>query len=150
MGYNVRENNPSWKGGKSITNGRPLTLLRGHPRARHEGYVLDHILIVEKALGRYLPNDAVVHHVNGVVNDNTNTNLVLCENNTYHKLLHKRQRALIACGNPSWVKCVYCHKYGDPLIMTLSEIKRGKYIHKKCNSAKQKQRRSKIKDKGGD
>lgn len=58
--------------------------------------------IVGRALGKSLPLSAAVHHVNGDQNDNGNSNLVACEDKTYHKLLHTRTEALIACGNVHW------------------------------------------------
>lgn len=56
---------------------------------------LEHIILAEKALGRKLPPKAVVHHMNGVKDDNfTPFNLVICPDQTYHMLLHARERAL--------------------------------------------------------
>ena len=54
----------------------------------------EHILVAEKALGRRLPKGAVVHHANKKRSDNTPTNLVICPNETYHRLLHRRMKAL--------------------------------------------------------
>lgn len=55
----------------------------------------EHISMAEKALGRPLPKEAVVHHMNNVSWDNeTPLNLVICPDQAYHMLLHKRMRDL--------------------------------------------------------
>ncbi len=85
-----------------------------HPRSGKDGYVLEHIVIAERALGKSLPPKALVHHVNEDSSNNTNSNLVICQNQAYHMLLHARRRALLACGNANWRKCPVCKKYDDP------------------------------------
>lgn len=52
----------------------------------------EHILVAEKALGKRLPSGAVVHHVNEKRADNRPQNLVICPNEDYHRLLHKRMK----------------------------------------------------------
>jgi hypothetical protein len=74
-------------------------------------YKLEHIVIVEKALGRELRGTEEVHHFNEIRDDNRNDNLVVCPDRTYHKLLHHRQHALRDCGDASKRRCVICHKY---------------------------------------
>src|SRR5437016_3942841 len=64
-------------------------------------YTYEHILIAEKALGHYLPKTAEVHHIDGDVTNNANTNLVICENRKYHRLLHYRQKILALGGDPN-------------------------------------------------
>lgn len=85
-----------------------------HPRSDRKGYVLEHILVAEKILGKPLPPKAVVHHHNKDRTDNRNQNLVVCENQGYHQLIHQRERAYKACGNASWRKCKRCKEYDEP------------------------------------
>lgn len=57
--------------------------------------IYEHIHIAEQALGRKLPAKAVVHHMNEKPADNhTPFNLVICPDQAYHMLLHKRARDL--------------------------------------------------------
>jgi hypothetical protein len=73
-----------------------------------------HTLIAEKALGRALPKDAEIHHLDGNGKNNSRSNLVICPDHAYHALLHKRTKALDACGNANWLKCVLCHRWDAP------------------------------------
>ena|SRR3990167_4114990 len=90
----------TWKGGKYTDPRGYVSLYRpSHPRAMGNGRVYEHIEKAEKALGRYLPEGAVVHHVNEIKSDNRNENLVICEDSAYHLLLHARKRAYETTGN---------------------------------------------------
>ena len=49
------EKHPQWNGGRTIhTGGYVMIQAPGHPRANDHGYVFEHILIAEKALGRFI------------------------------------------------------------------------------------------------
>jgi hypothetical protein len=80
-----------WKGGRINEQGYVLIFLPDHPRADSRGYVREHILIAEKALGKPLPPKAVVHHANGSRNSGP---LVICQDRAYHWLLHRRENKL--------------------------------------------------------
>jgi len=97
-GKTLREKNPNWRGGKTIIAKRPAIYIPSHSRATREGYVYEHIVIAEKALGRSLKyfrhahqNNEVVHHVDENKMNNANDNLLICES-SYHKALHGRLR----------------------------------------------------------
>ena len=101
-----------WKGGKRLDkSGYILILNRSHHRAATDGYVREHILIAEKALGKPLPPGAVVHHVNG---SKDNGPLVVCQDHAYHMLIHQRMRAKKECGHANWRHCCFCKKYDSP------------------------------------
>ncbi|MGO9374045.1 MAG: HNH endonuclease [Syntrophobacteraceae bacterium] len=108
------ELNPSWKGGSRVdSQGYKEILLREHSRAQSNGYVGEHILVAEKVLGKPLPERAQVHHHNGDKTDNYG-NLVICQDDAYHKLIERRTKAYFACGHADWRKCQFCKRYDDP------------------------------------
>lgn len=83
------KNNPMWKNGKiNHVAGYIWIYKPKHPFNRNN-YVLEHRLVMEKHLGRYLTRKEVVHHVNGIKNDNRLKNLMLFKNNTEHLYFHK-------------------------------------------------------------
>lgn len=129
-GHNLRHldnsgaNNPFWKGGRYVDDrGYILVLSPGHAKADGRGYVYEHILIAEKALGKSLPPKAVVHHY-------APEQLVVCQDQAYHLLLHVREKALKSCGHASWRKCQFCQQYGDPGNMVPNGANR--FAHHDC------------------
>ena len=97
------------------------------------GKALEHILIAESSLGYKLPKKAQVHHFDGNPKNNSPSNLVICPDQNYHLLLHRRMRAYEACGNADFVKCYFCKEYDDPNNMYIRP--NGKYgIHRECRN----------------
>lgn len=86
---------------KSTSERYPRSSAVNNPRASKSGQVHRHILVAEKALGRYLPKGAEVHHVDENKRNYANSNLVICQDQAYHRLLHARLRILRAGGNPN-------------------------------------------------
>lgn len=91
-----REFNSAWKGGRRIVNGYVWVLKKDHPQANKRGYVLEHRLVVENKLGRYLKKTEVVHHINNIRDDNRIENLRLLSGQDNHIRLHMR-------GNKTWL-----------------------------------------------
>ncbi|HEC37826.1 hypothetical protein LCGC14_0223430 [marine sediment metagenome] len=103
-----RKENPiphNYNGGVRHQGGY-ITLLRpNHPRVNKTKmpYVPEHILVMEKDLGRYIKyygkchkNNEQVHHINGIKTDNRIENLFLCKNNSVHSKIEGQMKALLA------------------------------------------------------
>ena len=137
------ENSYMWKGGRSINKGYAYIYIPEHPRSNIRGYVLESVLIAEKALGKPLPPKAIVHHINGGKADNRPENLVVCQDQAYHMLLHQRQRAYDACGHANWRICRVCHRYDDPdnLVIYYTHA-----LHRVCRNESQNLKRQTAKE----
>lgn len=73
------EENWNWQGGVTKNKaGYMLVKSKGHPRAHPNGsYILEHHLVMEKHLDRYLVKGENIHHLNGIRDDNRIENLEL-------------------------------------------------------------------------
>ena len=86
------KNNPSWKGGRiKVIGGYIRVSAPKHPNCDSMGYVLEHRLLIEKKIGRYLTSKEIIHHINGNTSDNKIENLQIvtrAEHNRIHKELN--------------------------------------------------------------
>lgn len=134
-GHNSRafkDKNPSWKGGQIKRSGYILTLNSNHPRADQDGYVPKQYLVVEAIINKVLPMSCVVHHIDGKKDNNTPSNLVVCQDKSYHSLIHWREKAYRLCGHASWRKCKYCRKYDSVEKLIITGGKRAYAYHSEC------------------
>jgi len=83
----------SWKGGKTKREGGYLLIhCPTHPYRIQGNYVREHRFVMEAHIGRTLLPTEVVHHINGIPDDNRIENLMLFANNSEHNKHHKEQR----------------------------------------------------------
>lgn len=88
-------NAPGWKGGRcKEPSGYIIIHIPSHPNTSSKGYVREHRLVVEKSIGRYLKKNEVVHHINGICDDNRLENLV-CMTNVEHSKLHTPKGSIV-------------------------------------------------------
>ena len=91
--YKLGHNDPeirNWKGGRMRnSDGYILVWSPNHPFKGAKGYILEHRLVMEKHLGRYLKKGEQVHHINGIKDDNRIENLKLVTAKEHHEI-HKQ------------------------------------------------------------
>ena len=72
-----------------------------HPRlnkknsSNNGGRVYEHILVMEKIIGRYLKKEECVHHIDGNKLNNQPDNLYLCANSSEHALVHNKMEKFL-------------------------------------------------------
>ena len=75
-------------------NGYKMLKCKNHPNKDSKGYVREHILVMEKEIGRFLNKNEIVHHIDGNKLNNNINNLKLMsdyEHRKFHSSKPKKQ-----------------------------------------------------------
>jgi len=138
----------NWKGGVVKNNEYLYVLMPEHPHAQKSGHVSKVKTIVENVLGKVIPRKVIVHHIDRNRRNNEHHNLVACEDVVYHRLLHQREKALKATGNPESKKCSFCGEWITPNQHDVFKTKRTRsqgvyerWAHKTCVQKHDNERR---------
>ena len=109
---------PNWKGGDGRDNLHLTAYAPDNPRARRaaagHSHVPVHILMAEKALGRFLPRGVVAWFLDGDRGNPAPGNFVICPDKAYRWLLERRKLALVATGDVHSVRCYKCGRWALP------------------------------------
>lgn len=71
-----------------------LVYLPNHPHATKRGVVREHILVWEQAHSKPLPKGWIIHHLNGVKDDNRPRNLVALPNKKHYLVLQAKAKRI--------------------------------------------------------
>lgn len=86
-----------FKGGighkKKRSDGYIAIYFPDHPKATAEGYVMEHVLVIEAVIGRHLNEDECVHHINEKRDDNRKSNLKLMTKSEHMSYPTKKRHA---------------------------------------------------------
>jgi len=93
----------AWNNGRSSDHGYPTIRINGKK-------VRENRAVAERVLGKPLPSTCVVHHWDENIENNEPSNLVICENDAYHNLLHARMRRLRDTGSFELKRCLTCNE----------------------------------------
>jgi hypothetical protein len=80
-----------------------------HARSTPRGWLKKHVAKAELAFGGPLPEGSEVHHFDENKANNENSNLVICQDHTYHSILHQRTWTYRRGGDPDLHRfCCQC------------------------------------------
>lgn len=105
-GRNMEKRDPSLpKGTRRRHDGYIAVFKPDHPYCNARGYVLQHRLVCEEAIGRHLTPREEVHHLNEIRCDNREDNLLVMADSSAHMTFHQYPPPWIprceCCGRPA-------------------------------------------------
>lgn len=92
----IGSKHPSWMGGRNRVKGGYIRVWLYptdpfYAMVNNHSYILEHRLIVAQSLGRCLRDNEIVHHLNGIRDDNRITNLLLVSPNKHSQIIPAMQ-----------------------------------------------------------
>ena len=81
-------------------------VVRNHPKATKNGYVLLHRIVMENHLGRLLGDDEIIHHINHDKLDNRIENLQVMLKSEHTRLHKSTGRTTVNLKCP-WCRCLF-------------------------------------------
>ena len=109
------ERNGCWRGGRVLTAGGYWQILCPyHPYSDKRGYVMEHRMVMEEHLKRFLLPEEVVHHHDRNTQNNDISNLELIESNGKHTILHHKKDLSDRICHLCKSNTTYTHKNGTP------------------------------------
>ena len=96
MGFPKGKKNPRYNGYRTyeMRSGYVRVYNPAHYRRGVNGYVFEHILVWEDTHNKRLPNNWVIHHLNGIKNDNRPVNLVALPDKKHRRLLSEKAKRI--------------------------------------------------------
>ena len=74
------------------TKGYVMLYIPEHHRAEKRGRVMEHIVVWEKYHNKTIPDGCVIHHINGIKDDNRIENLMMMTNEEHTKFHHTNSK----------------------------------------------------------
>lgn len=118
--------NTNWKGGKNYDGQGYIRVWRPEHPFNNGGYVLEHRLVMENKLKRLLRKEEVIHHINGVKDDNRVENLELMTRHE-HPANHHIGRPVPEEVKKKISKTLMGHQVSDKIRKAVSKKTRERY-----------------------
>jgi hypothetical protein len=121
----------AWSSGERSLDERGYAVVydRNHPKAGLNGSIREHILVMERSLGRLTLSTEAIHHLDGNKANNSIGNLMLFKTHGMHHAYEARIKAFEASGYHDWRQCRYCNQWDDPINLIVRGGPKGGAFH---------------------